>query len=157
MSTAFIDERHSLALVSVTIQPGTSRQFVSIRRTFAPQYPGKSQQALAQLDAESSIPRADTFAQSSQARHLDHATRESNIRESSHNKVPAHSNVAQIAKAITSSGHSGRRGRVSSSLTTETCIWSRSARGIAITISVRFEGRIGITPPNGRKDCALHQ
>jgi len=69
-------------------------------------------------------------AQSSQ----DYATRKTNIRDSSHNKVPAHSNVAQIAKAMTNAGHSGPRGRVSSSLTTETCVWSRSAKGIAIFI-----------------------
>jgi hypothetical protein len=49
--------------------------------------------------------------------------RKSNIRDSKHNKVPAHSNVAQIAKAMTNAGHSGLGERVTSSLTIETCAW----------------------------------
>ena len=46
--------------------------------------------------------------------------RKSNIRDSNHNKVPAHSNVAQIANAMTNAGHRGPRERVTSSFTIET-------------------------------------
>jgi hypothetical protein len=78
------------------------------------------------------------------------ATRKSNIHVASHNKVPAHSNVAEIPKAIANAGHRDLGDRVSSSLSIETCVWCRSPKGIAISIPVRVDGP-SQTPPNGRK------
>jgi len=78
------------------------------------------------------------------------ATRKSNIHVASHNKVPAHSNVAEIPRAIANAGHRGLGDRVSSSLSIETCVWCRSPKGIAISIPVRVDGA-SQTRPNGRK------
>jgi hypothetical protein len=55
---------------------------------------------------------ADTLAQSREARRRYYTKRKSNIRDSSHNNVPAQAKVTQIPKAMTSNGHRGRGDRV---------------------------------------------
>ena len=64
-------------------------------------------------EENSSAPQvADTLAQSREARRRDYTKRKSNIRDSSHNNVPAQAKVTQIPKAMTSNGHRGRGDRV---------------------------------------------
>jgi hypothetical protein len=77
------------------------------------------------------------------------------IRDKSHSRTPVHSIVAEIAKAMTSPGHSGRRGICSATgLVSSAWLRSRTVMSIAISTSPnettdRYEPNLALPFRNG--------
>src|SRR5262245_41043654 len=152
-------ERSSLWLKTINpnapaLQPARTRELAAVGPTFALKQIRACSRLLTRFTfavmEERSLATADVVVArvgqprfDSNASRPYHAKRKSNMRDSNHNKVAAQSDVAQIAKAMMNAGHSGRGDCLSSSITTETCVWSRLLKGISINTLLEFRSFCG--------------